>query len=42
MRRQIKDAITSVLLILLFTGVIAGAAYFIFKVMTHWNVKGLG
>ncbi len=42
MRTDIKDRIVSILLILLFIGVMGGSAYFIFKKMIHWNVKGLG
>jgi hypothetical protein len=42
MRTAIKDRIVNAALILFFFGVIGGAAYFIFRVMTHWNVKGLG
>jgi hypothetical protein len=42
MRRQVKDRLVSALLILLFLAVMGGSAYFIIRVMTHWNAKGLG
>jgi hypothetical protein len=42
MRTEIKDRIVNALLILFFLGAIGGSAYFIVRVMTHWNVKGLG
>ncbi|MFO1497291.1 MAG: hypothetical protein U1G07_02655 [Verrucomicrobiota bacterium] len=42
MRTQIKDRIISFLLIVFFFSLIGGSAYFIFKVMTRWRVKGLG
>jgi hypothetical protein len=42
MRTKTKDRIVDALLILLFLGIMGGAAYFIFKTMTHWRVKGLG
>jgi hypothetical protein len=40
--RTKKDRIVNALLILLFLAIMGGAAYFIFKTMTHWNIKGLG
>jgi hypothetical protein len=40
--RTKKDRIVDLLLLLLFLAIMGGAAYFIFKTMTHWNVKGLG
>ena len=42
MRSKTKDRIVDILLILLFAGVIGGAAVFIFKVMISWKGKGLG
>jgi hypothetical protein len=42
MRTRIKDRLISALLIILFLAVMSGSAYFIIKVMTRWNVKGLG
>jgi hypothetical protein len=42
MRTPIKDRIVSVLLIVFFAAVIGASAYFIFKTMIHWNVRGLG
>lgn len=42
MRRKTKDRILNALLILMFLGIMGGSAYFIFKTMTHWRVKGLG
>ncbi len=42
MRTRTKDRLISALLILLFLSLIGGSAYFIVRVMTHWNVKGLG
>ena len=40
--RTKKDRIVDALLIVLFLAIMGGAAYFIFKTMTHWNIKGLG
>ena len=40
--RTKKDRIVNALLILLFLAIMGGAAYFIFKTMTHWNIKELG
>jgi hypothetical protein len=40
--RTKKDRIVNALLILLFLAIMGGAAYFIFKTMTHWNIDGLG
>jgi hypothetical protein len=40
--RTKKDRIVNALLILLFLAIMGGSAYFIFKTMTHWNIKGLG
>jgi hypothetical protein len=40
--RTKKDRIINALLILLFLAIMGGAAYFIFKTMTHWNIKELG
>lgn len=40
--RTKKDRIVNALLILLFLAIMGGAAYFIIKTMTHWNIKGLG
>jgi hypothetical protein len=42
MQTRTKDRIVSVLLILLFLAAVGGSGYFIFRVMIHWNVKGLG
>jgi hypothetical protein len=42
MRTTIKDRLVNALLILFFLAVMGGSAYFIFKTMIHWNVKGLG
>jgi hypothetical protein len=42
MRTKLKDRLISVLLILFFLGVLGGSAYYIYRVMVHWNVKGLG
>ena len=42
MRTKTKDRIVNALLILLFLAVMGGSAYYIFKTMTHWRVKGLG
>lgn len=42
MRTTIKDRIISIILILVFFSAIVGSGYFIFKVMTRWNIKGLG
>jgi hypothetical protein len=42
MRTKLKDRLINLLLIVLFVGVMGGAAFYIVKVMTHWNVKGLG
>ena len=40
--RTKKDRIVNALLILLFLAIMGGSAYVIFKMMTHWNIKGLG
>ena len=42
MRTKTKDRIVNALLILLFLAIMGGSAYFIFKTMTHWRIKGLG
>jgi len=42
MRTKTKDRIINALIILLFLAVMGGSAYFIFKTMTHWRIKGLG
>lgn len=42
MRSKTKERLMDVVLILVFMAIIAGSAYFIIKVMTHWKVKGLG
>lgn len=42
MKRKQKDRIVDAILILLFVGAVGGSGYFIFKMMTTWNVKGLG
>jgi hypothetical protein len=42
MRTKTKDRVINALLILLFLTIMAGSAYFIFRTMTHWRVKGLG
>ena len=40
--RTKKDRIVNALLVLLFLAIMGGSAYFIYKTMTHWNIKGLG
>ncbi len=42
MRTSLKDRLVSILLIVVFLAVMVGSAYYIYKVMIHWNVKGLG
>jgi hypothetical protein len=42
MRTKAKDRIVNLLLILLFLAIVGGSAYFIFRTMTHWRIKGLG
>jgi hypothetical protein len=42
MRTKAKDRILNALLILLFLAIMGGTAYYIFKTMTRWHVKGLG
>lgn len=42
MRTKTKDKIVNLLLILLFLGIMGASAYYIFKTMTQWRVKGLG
>ncbi len=42
MRTKTKDRIVNAILILFFLVIMGGSAYFIYKNMTHWRVKGLG
>jgi len=42
MRASTKDRLINAALIVFFLGLIGGSAYFILRVMMHWNVKGLG
>jgi ABC-type uncharacterized transport system permease subunit len=42
MKTKHKDRLLNALLIVAFLAVVAGSAYFIFKTMTHWTIKGLG
>ena len=42
MQTKHKDRLVNALLIVAFLAIVGGAAYFIFKTMTHWSIKGLG
>ena len=42
MKNKFKDRLVDVLLILFFLIAVSGCAYFIFKIMTRWRIKGLG
>ena len=42
MKNKLKDRLGDVVLILLFLTIITGLGYAIIKIMTKWNVKGLG
>ena len=42
MKTKYKDRLVNALLIAAFLAIVGGAAYFIFRTMTHWSVNGLG
>lgn len=42
MKTKRKDRLVDALLILLFVLVVFGSAYFIYRIMVHWHLKGLG
>lgn len=42
MKQRVKDRLIEWLVIALFLGCLAGAVYFILRVMTKWKVPGLG
>jgi hypothetical protein len=42
MRATLKERIVNGILILFFLGLIAGCGWLVIRIMTRWNVEGLG
>ncbi len=42
MKTKRRDRLVNALLILVFLAIVVGSAYYIFKTMTRWSIKGLG